>query len=375
MRNVWTIMHKELIHIVRDPKSLSLVLVMPVTLLLLLGYAMATEVEDIPTAVYDQDRSDESRALLRRFWNTGYFAYQSYASSSEEIIGLIDGGEVRIGLIIPPNFAASVGSGKPVSVQAIIDGSDPSVAQTALFVAETVGQVASVEVITTKLRGLMAGGELRTPIEIRPQMLYNPDMKKINFMVPGLIGAILQVQTLLLTAFAIVREREQGTLEQLMVSPIRAWELMAGKIMPFLLVGFVNVLIALLISSFWFKVQVNGSVILLLALSLVFLLSSLGLGVLISTVSRTQLQALHLASFIMLPALVLSGFIIPRENMHRVAYYASHFIPLTYFLVIVRGVVLKGVGLAYLWKQLVPLALFSLGVFGLSVVSFHKRLD
>jgi ABC-2 type transport system permease protein len=375
MRNVWTITHKELIHIVRDPKSLSLVLVLPVALLLLLGYAMATEIEDIPTAVYDQDKSDESRALLEKFWNSGYFAYHSYASSSEEIVEFIDSGEVRIGIIIPPNFAASVGVGKPVSVQAIIDGSDPSVAQTALFVAATVGQVASVEVISAKLGGLMAGGELRTPIEVRPRLLYNPDMKKINFMIPGLIGAILQMQTLLLTAFAIVREREQGTLEQLMVSPIRPWELMAGKIIPFLLVGFFNVLIALLISSFWFKVQVNGSLILLLALSLVFLLSSLGLGILISTVSRTQMQALHLASFIILPALVLSGFIVPRENMHRVAYYSSYFMPLTYYLVIVRGIVLKGVGLAYLWKQLVPLALFSLGVFGLSVVSFHKRLD
>ena len=183
------------------------------------------------------------------------------------------------------------------------------------------------------------------------------------------------MQALLLTAFAIVREREQGTLEQLMVSPIRSWELMAGKIIPFLLVGFFNVLIALLISSFWFKVQINGSLMLLLALSLVFLLSSLGLGILISTISSTQMQALHLASFIILPALVLSGFIVPRENMHPVAYYASYLMPLTYFLVILRGIVLKGVGLAYLWQQLVPLAAFSLGVFLLSVASFHKRLE
>jgi len=375
MRNVLTITRKEFIHIVRDPKALSLVLVMPVTLLLLLGYAVAVEIEDIPTVVYDQDQSNESRRVLERFWNTRYFAYQGSASSSEEIIELIDGGQARVGLIIPPGFATSVDAGKPATMQVIIDGSDPSVAQTALFVAETVGQVASVEVMTTKLSSLMAGGELRTPIEVRPRLLYNPDMKKINFMIPGLIGAILQVQTLLLTAFAIVREREQGTLEQLLVSPIRSWELMAGKIIPFVLVAFLNVLIALLIGSFWFQVPVSGSVMLLLGLSLIFLLCSLGLGILISTVSSTQLQALHLSSFIMLPAFILSGFIVPRENMPLVAYYAGYLVPLTYFLTILRGIVLKGVGLAYLWKQVLPLTLFSVSVFGLSVVTFHKRLE
>lgn len=375
MQHVLTIVRKEFIHIVRDPKALSLVLVMPVTLLLLLGYAVAVEIEDIPTAVYDQDKSNESREFLEQFWNTRYFAYHRSASSSEEIIRLIDGGEVQVGLIIPPNFAASIKAGRPATVQAIIDGSDPTVAQTALFVAETVGQVASVEVMTTQLGGLMAGRELRAPIEMRPWLLYNPDMRKINFMIPGLIGAILQVQTLLLTAFAIVREREQGTLEQLIVSPIRSWELMAGKIIPFVLVAFLNVLITLLIGSFWFKVQVSGSVMLLMILSLIFLFGSLGLGVLISTVSHTQLQALHLASFIMLPAFILSGFIVPRENMPLIAYYAGYLIPLTYFLAILRGIVLKGVGLAYLWKQVVPLVLFSLGVFGLSVVTFHKRLE
>ena len=375
MRNVLTITHKEFIHIVRDPKALSLVLVMPVTLLLLLGYAVAVEIEDIPTVVCDQDKSNESRHLLERFWNTRYFAYHGSASSSEEIIGLIDGGEARVGLIIPSRFATCIDAGKPATVQVIIDGSDPSVAQTALFVAETVGQVASVDVMTTKLSSLMAGGELRTPIEVRPRLLYNPDMKKINFMIPGLIGAILQVQTLLLTAFAIVREREQGTLEQLLVSPIRSWELMAGKIIPFVLVAFLNVLIALLIGSFWFQVQVSGSVMLLLGLSLIFLLCSLGLGILISTVSSTQLQALHLSSFIMLPAFILSGFIVPRDNMPLVAYYAGYLVPLTYFLAILRAIVLKGVGLAYLWKQVLPLALFSVSVFGLSVVTFHKRLE
>ncbi len=375
MQRTLTIMRKEFIHIIRDPRALTLVLIMPVTLLLLLGYAVAVEIEDIPTAVYDQAKDRESREFAEKFWQTRYFAYKYYASSEEEIIRLIDSGEVRVGLILPPDFAAKVRAGEPTTAQVIIDGSDPNVAQTALFVAETVGQATSVEIMTTRLNGLLGGRELRSPVEMRPRLLYNPDLKKINFMIPGLIGAILQMQTLLLTAFAIVREREQGTLEQLIVTPIRSWELMLGKIVPFVFVAFANVALTLLISSFWFRVEVNGSVMLLMSLSFIFLLSSLGLGILISTVSSTQMQALHLSSFIMLPAFVLSGFMVPRENMPLPAYYAGYFLPLTYFLVILRGIILKGIGIAYLWKQIVPMAAFGLGVFGLSVINFHKRLE
>lgn len=368
-------MRKETLHIIRDPRSLSLVLIMPVTMLLLLGYAVAVEIDDIPTAVLDMANDQHSREFTEGFWQTGYFEYASSASTADEITALIDTGTVRVGLIIPPDFGSKLEAGEQASVQIIIDGSDPTVAQTALFVAETVAQATSVEIITSRLGGSGIGGVLRVPIDLRSRLLYNPDMRKVNFMIPGLIGAILQVQTLLLTAFAIVREREEGTLEQLIVTPIKSWELILGKILPFVAVAFLNIGITLIIGSFWFKVPVSGNILLLMLVSLIFLLGSLGLGILISTVSQTQMQAMHLASFIMLPVFILSGFMVPRDNMPVVIYYAGYLMPLTYFLTILRGIILKGVGVAYLWRQIIPMTVFGVVVFVFSVLSFHKRLD
>ncbi len=375
MDRAWTIMRKEFIHIIRDPRTLSVVFIMPITLLLLLGYAVAVEIEDIPTAVYDMAKDSESREFIDRFWHTHYFKYAFYVNSTEEIVRLIDSGEVRVGLVIPPDFGAKLGAGKGASVEVIIDGSDPTIAQTALFVAQTIGQAASVDIISRQLGQLVRGGSLQVPIDLRARLLYNPDMRMMNFMIPGLIGAILQVQTLILTAFAIVRERERGTLEQLIVTPIKPWELMLGKIVPFVLVAFINVGITLLVGTFWFKVPVSGDVILLLSTSLLFLLGSLGLGILISTLSQTQMQAMHLASFVMLPAFILSGFIVPRENMPLPVYYAGYLIPLTYFIIILRGIILKGVGVVYLWKQIAPMAIFSIVTFVLSALNFHKSLE
>jgi ABC-2 type transport system permease protein len=212
-------------------------------------------------------------------------------------------------------------------------------------------------------------------VEFRPQVLYNPGMVSANFMIPGLIGMILQMLTLTLTAFAIVRERERGTLEQLIVTPITRWQLLLGKIAPYSLIAFWNVGVALLVGWLVFGVTVNGSLALLLVLSFLFLLGSLGVGLLISTVSRTQAQALQTAYFIMLPSFILSGFFFPREAMPAAMFYLGYLIPLTYFLRILRGIILKGVGLDQLWVEVVPLAILSLGVFALSVVRFRKTLE
>lgn len=375
MRRTLTIMKKEFIHILRDPRTLSLVLFMPVTMLLLLGYAVAVDIKHIPTAVYDQSKSAESRRFLERFWQTGDFSLRAYVGDADEAVRLIDAGEVRVAIIVPPDFATRLAGNQTTAVQVFIDGSDPTVAQTALFIAQAIGQTASVEIITQQLGPLAAGGGLQLPIDLRARLLYNPDMKRVNFMVPGLLGAILQVQALLLTSFAIVREREQGTMEQLIVTPIKPWELMLGKILPFVAVAFLNVGITLSISVFWFGVPVKGDLLLLLGLALIFLLSSLGLGVLISTVSRNQLQALNLSTFILLPTFVLSGFIVPRENMPPLAFYSGYLLPITYFLVILRTIIMKGVGLGVLWGQVLPLAAFSLTVFTTSVLAFHKRLE
>ncbi|MDY7039369.1 MAG: ABC transporter permease, partial [Chloroflexota bacterium] len=306
---------------------------------------------------------------------TDYFEFTHYVDSDADILQLVDRGEARVGIIIPPDFSTRLTAGKSANIQVFIDGSDPFVAQTALFAAETISQSAAVEIISHRIERSMAGGTFQIPIDLRSRLLYNPEMKRINFMIPGLVGAILQVQTLILTALAIVREREQGTLEQLIVTPIKRWELMLGKIIPYVIVAFFNVALTLALGSLWFRVPVKGDTLLLLALSLIFLLSSLGLGILISTVSKTQMQAIHLTTFVMLPAFILSGFIVPRENMPWLAYYAGFFLPITYFLVILRGIVLKGIGVVYLWKQVLPLAAFSVGVFATSVLAFHKRLE
>jgi ABC-2 type transport system permease protein len=374
MRRTMAIMRKEFIHIIRDPRTLSIVVLMPLLMLLILGYAINVDVRDISTIVYDQSRSAESRRFLDRFWQTNYFEVTRYAGNAEEITAGIDAGDAKVGIVIPPDFGARLAGNQPASVQLFIDASDPNVAQTAIFAAQAIGQQAAVEIISQQL-GAASGQSLQMPIDLRTRLLYNPDLKSINFMIPGLLGAILQTQALMLTAFAIVREREQGTMEQLIVTPIRPWELMLGKILPFAVLSFLNAVLTLALGSFWFHVDVKGDLGLLLLLSLVFLLSCLGLGILISTVSRNQIQAVNLAMFIMLPAFILSGFMIPRDNMPTVAYYSGFFLPITYFLVILRTIVMKGVGIGALWDQVIPLTVFSLGVFGISVAAFRKRLE
>jgi ABC-2 type transport system permease protein len=242
----------------------------------------------------------------------------------------------------------------------LVDGSDPNTAQTALLVAGTLAQQ-------------RAGGT--AAIDLRPVVLYNPGMQSINFMIPGLLGLILQFQTLLLTAFAVVRERERGTLEQLVVTPVKPWELMLGKILPFVVVAFANVLLASAIGRFWFGVEFAGNYWLLLVLAGLFVLSSLGLGLLISTVSQTQAQAMQLALFVMLPSIILSGFVFPREGMPHPIRELGLLIPLTYFLQILRGIILKGVGVEVLWPEVLALGAFGLVVFGLSANRFRKTMD
>jgi len=375
MKQVWTISRKEFIHIVRDPRTLSLVIFMPVLLLVLLGYAVTSDIEDIPLAVADQSQTGASRSFVNKYDLSGYFETTNYVGSESEILLLIDEGTVKAGVLIPEDFGRKISTGESSPVQFYIDGSDPALAQTGQLAAETIGQANSQEILIQQLSRSGFPIEISLPIDTRLRFLYNPDMRRMNYMVPGLIAVILQVQTLLLTAFAIVREREQGTLEQLIVTPIRDWELMLGKILPFVAVALLNILMALGISYLLFRVPIAGSITLLLGLSLIFLLGSLGFGILISTVARTQIQAMYLATFLMIPAFILSGFLVPRDNMPWLAYYAGYLLPVTYFLEIVRGIILKGVGFWILWPWIWPMALFSIAVFVASVLLFHKRLD
>ena len=376
MRNrLWAIIRKEFTQMLRDRRTLLIILTIPVVELFTFAYALNTQVDHLPAVVVDRARSADSRAFLQVIENTGYFDLELYVDSPQEAQRLIDSGRVRAAFIIPPTFSTTLSQGQEATVQLLIDGSDPSVAQAALFGAQAAAQAQAVRIISTAVekRGLTGGFSF--PLSLLPRVLYNPDMESLNFMVPGLVGMILQTQALMLTAMAIVRERELGTLEQLIVTPIKPLELMLGKTLPYAAIALANVVAILFLSIFWFQVEFRGSLLLFLALSFLFLLSSLGIGMLISTVSTTQMQAMQMMVLILLPSIILSGFMFPRENMPQLLYNMGYLIPLTYFIKITRGIILKGIGLEFLWSQTWPLAIFGLAVFTVSARRFHKKLE
>jgi len=368
-----SVVRKEFLQIRRDRRALAIILMLPAMQLLILGYAINTVVDQMATVVVDESQSPESRAFLAALENTSYFDVRQVSRSRAEALGAIDNGSAKVAVMIPPDFGTSVLRGEKAVAQMVVDGSDPTVAQTALFAGGVVAEVQSVEV----LGGLVQRMGRSIPdsgIELRPVVLYNPSMLSVTFMIPGLVGLILQFQTLVLTSLAIVREREAGTLEQLIVTPIRPLELMLGKVIPYVFTALAASAIALGLGRFLFGVAIVGSLPLLFGLSLLFLIGSLGVGLLVSTISSTQRQAMQVALFIMLPSMLLSGFIFSRDGMPGIIQQLSLLIPLTYFLQILRGIILKGVGIDVLWSQALALAVFGVVVFTLSATRFHKRL-
>ena len=286
--------------------------------------------------------------------------------------GLIDSGEG--GVVIPPDYARRL-TRQDAAIQVIVDASDPQVATSALNAATSLGAQRSLQVLTQTLEGTRLGRQAEPPVDVRVRAWYNPDLVSAIFIVPGLIGALLMQTTITAMAVSVVREREKGTLEALIVSPIRRWELLLGKIIPNLLVAFGQMTMALLVAHFVFDVPIRGSLPLLYALSLVFMMGTLGVGILLSAASRTVPQAMQLAFLTFLPSIYLSGLLFPIEGMPTGAQYLAAIIPLTYFLKIVRGIILKGVGFEYLWPSLVPLVIFGTVVFSLAVLKFRKQLD
>jgi ABC-2 type transport system permease protein len=371
---ILSIMRKEFIQVKRDPRTLVIIMIVPAMQLLLFGYAVTTNVDHIATVVFDQANDGRSRDLVRAFTNTEYFTVVNHVDSHDEARQAIDRGDARVAFIIPPDFSRNLDSGKVAQLQVMIDGSDPNTASTALFTATGIAQNQAATMVQASLGRSGTGRGMDMPIEIRPNILYNPSMESVNFMIPGLIGLIIQTQAVILTAFAIVREREKGTLEQLIVTPIKSWELMVGKIVPYVIIAFVQVVVAVALGILWFKVPIAGSMTLLMVLSLVFLVGSLGIGLLISTVSQTQNQALQLSMMVMLPSILLSGFVFPREAMPILLYDMGYAVPLTYFLKILRGIALKGIGMEYLWGEVGLLAVFGAVVFTLSAKRFQKKL-
>ncbi len=375
LQRLVSIIKKEIIQIRRDPPSLVMAFVVPILMLLIFGYAVTTDVEHIKTAVLDQSKSLASRQLADVFRNTGYFDPDLYVANFEEMTYLLDSGKARVGIIIPPDYSVKLHRNETIQLQLLVDGSDPLVARTALSTAQVITQSKSFDLKIKTLQKAGLGLNLKPALDLRYRVWYNPNMESMKFNIPGLIGLIMQNITMLLTAFALVRERERGTLEQLLITPVRPAELIVGKLIPYVVIAFLDVLVILGFGMFWFKVPVNGSVMLLLGLSFIFLMGALGLGMFVSTIAKTQLQAMQVSFMIILPSVLLSGFMFPRESMPKVIQAIGYVIPLTYFLRILRGIILKGVGVPYLWKDTLLLAVFGISILTLSVFRLKKRLD
>jgi ABC-2 type transport system permease protein len=374
VRRILHLMRKELLQLRRDPQMLRIVFIAPLFQLFVFGYAVTTDVKHVATALLDQDRSVQSRELAERFVRSGYFDIVQRPAGPAAVDALLDDGAVQLALVIPRGFAADLAAERTARVQLLIDGSD---SMTAGMVAGYAGGVAgeySARIAAERLERLRARVQSVPAVEERTRVWYNPELKSVNYMVPGVLSMILFLVTMLLTSMAIVKEREIGTLEQLVVTPITPLELIVGKTLPYVAIGFIDMLLVLALSTFWFRVPIAGSVALLFALSTVFIFTSLGLGLFISTISLTQQQAMMTTFFIMLPSILLSGFMFPIANMPRLIQYVTLLIPLRYFLVIVRGVFLKGNGIAILWPQVAMLLVFGVAILGLSALRFRKRL-
>ena len=368
------IIRKEFIQAFRDRRTVIIILIMPVMQLFLLGYAATTDVKNIAIGVWDQNQSPQSRALLDAFRAADYFQIAYTVDSQDQMQMLIEQGSARAGLIIPPDYDRHLLEGD-AQVSMILDGSDASVGSTALSVSQLIGQAYGTKIVQSQ--AALQGRINRTgsPLQVRTRVWYNPDLLSAYFMIPGVIGQILFMITTILTATAIVRERERGTIEQLIVTPIRPWELMLGKIIPYIILAGVEAAEVILIGHFWFRVPVVGNLGLIALSSGLLLLSSLGIGLFASTVAHTQQEANVMVQMTLLPSFFLSGFFFPIDAMPRALQLISYLSPLRYYLVVIRALMLKGAGFSAIQNQLIALAIFGFIIMGAAARRFHKTLD
>jgi ABC-2 type transport system permease protein len=371
IRRLASIMYKEFLHMFRDPRTLIMLFLIPIVQLFLLAYAAKPNLDHLKTAALDMDHSARSRDVIATYQASNYFDIIQYPADQAALGRLLDLGQIRAGIIIPAKFGEQIERGERPQVKFIIDGSDPTVANTVYSSAQTVGQAISMNLVKE-----LAGNPLKQPgVDVRPRVWYNPDMRSENFMVPGVVALILQLLSMMMTSVAIVREREQGTIEQLIVTPIRAYELILGKVTPYALIVFINAVGVLVLAVFWFQVPINGSVSLLLALVAFSMIATLGLGLFLSTVAQSQQEAQIFTYFFMLPSIFLSGYIFPLESMPSALRFLSNFVPLRYLIEIIRGIILKGLGLELLRQPVIILGLFSLVILTLATTRFQKRLE
>ncbi len=375
MKTVLHFIKKEFQQFKRDPKMFAVALVAPILQSIILGYAANLDLNNVNISVYNQDKSKLSRDYVERFTESGYFTVKDYVDNYDALSGDIGSGKTVIGIVIPHDFEKDIQNNRPSDIQVIVDGSDGNKGSIAFGYVQGVTSSFSQAIVLNKMQKSGMNTAVGSIIpEVR--VWYNPDLKTRVFMVPAISALILMLITTLLTSLAIVKEKELGTLEQLIVTPIKPWQMILGKLIPFIIIGFGTMFVVNAVMIFWFGIPIRGSFWFLLLASFLFILSTLGLGLFNSTISKTQQQAMMFTVFVVImPMVYLSGFAFPIENMPKIIQYITYVIPLRYFIIILRGVVLKGIGFAELWPETLILFLMGILILFFSALRFHKRLE
>jgi len=372
---IWAISRKEFLHILRDPRSLGMAIAIPMLLLLLFGYALSLDVDNVPTVVWDQSSSQESREFISWLEGSRYFGVQKYVTSYPEIEEALDSGSALIAIVIPERFAGRIESGRSAPVQALVDGSDPNAATIAIGYLDVVAFGYSREVVLREIRRT-TGQTVHPPVDLRARVWFNADLESKNYIIPGLIAVIMMVIAALLTSLTVAREWEQGTMEQLIATPVKGPELILGKLIPYFVIGLLDVGLAVLMGEFLFGVPLRGNVALLFAMAAIFLTGALSLGMVISIVTKSQLLASLLAMVLtFLPSFLLSGFMYAIANMPLGVQLITYLVPARYFVTMLKGIYLKDIGLGVLALEASLLILFSAALVIFAMVRFKKRLE
>lgn len=370
-KRLFYLIKKEFIQLRRDKRLLPLLILMPLIQLVLFGYVFSTDVNNISTGVNDMAKTAESRALVSAIKSAGYFQMNEDAAGRVDLEKLIEKGAIRVGIVIPKDYSTKIARGGTAVIEALVDGSDPNTGGTAVSYLARIVAAQNIKIKTQAL----GGRGIPVTLDSRIRVLYNPEQRSSNYMIPGLIGMLLMLVTTLLTSAAVVRERERGTMEHLIVMPVKKWEIIMGKILPFIVFGFFDVILITLVGTLWFGVPFRGSLLLLFFMAGLFIFTTLGLGLFVSTTAKTQQQAMLTAYFVFLPTMILSGLIFPIESMPKFIQGLTFLVPLRYFLVVVRAIFLKGSGFFDLWYDFLLLTIYGTTIFGLSVWRFQKKIS
>jgi ABC-2 type transport system permease protein len=376
MKIIYNFVIKEFLQFKRDKRMFMTIIIAPVIQLIFLGYAANMDIKVIHTVVFDQDRTETSREFIRSFESSGYFNIDYYVDNYSDLTKLIDKGDALVGIVIPTEFEKKIGAHRTVQVQTIFDGSDGNKAAISAGYSMGIAASFSQDIANKYLQTAGIKKSLSGTIEPEVRVWYNPDLTTRVYMLPSIVGLIIMLVTTSLTSLAIVKEREIGTMEQLIVTPIKSYQIIAGKLVPFTILGFLSASIVISVMRFWFDIPIKGSVVFLFFSAFLFMLSTLGLGLFISTIAKTQAQAMITSAFaVIMPMIFLSGFAFPIENMPIFIQYVTYLVPLRYFIVILRGIILKGIGLNELWPQVTALLIFGTSILVLSSLRFRKKLE